>query len=138
MILDKEHQLSDEQAVTAAAASTNVVDRGVASNNLTGKQLFVCITCHESAASAGASTVEFIVQKSSDNSTYTDAVKSGAIAKASLTAGMEPIFLPLPPNMDERYLRLYYNVETANLSAGKFSAHIVEGMQKNKAYADAI
>jgi hypothetical protein len=137
MIQDKLLQLSDAQAVTASAASTNVIDLGSAADIGLSDGLYVLITCSEAAVSAGASTVTFAIQKSSDNSSYTDVVVSEAVAKASLIIGYQKI-MKIPVGTDLRYLRLYYTVAVANLSAGKFSAVVLSAIQKNIVYPDAL
>lgn len=139
MITDKQNTLATEQAVTAAAGSTDYLDLGVAREPGIGGDLFVAITCTEAATAAGAATVQFQLQ-CDDNSSFSSAktvVQTDAIPKATLVAGYQ-IFLPIPPGLDERYVRLYFNVATGPLTAGKFSAHIVQGAQKNKAYPNAI
>lgn len=138
MIIDKQNTLSDSQAVTAAARSTNVIDLGAARDlGMSPKQL--CITCTETAASAGATTVQFQLQCDSDEAfgSAKTVIETAAIPKATLVAGYQ-IFLPLPIGLDERYMSLYYNVATADLTAGKFSAQIVDQPQANKAYPDAL
>jgi hypothetical protein len=139
MYIDKQNTVSSEQAVTAAAASTDYIDLSSARDIGMSGPVFFAITCTETAASAGATTVEFKIQ-TDDNSSFSSAttrLSSGAIAKATLVAGYQ-LFLPIPPGTNERYLRLYYDVAVANLSAGKFTAQVVHGIQKNQAYPDAI
>lgn len=139
MYIDKQATFSSEQAVTAAAASTDYYDQGAAGDLGVSDGLHLCITVTETAASAGATTVQFKLQ-CDDNTSFSSAKTvsmSDAIAKATLVAGYQ-LFMPIPVGLDERYLRVYYDVAVANLSAGKFTAQIVKGMQKSKAYPDAL
>jgi hypothetical protein len=139
MFIDKQNTVSSEQAVTAAAGSTDYIDLGAARDIGMSKQLHMCITVTETAASAGATTVTFKVQ-CDDNTSFSSAktvIQSDAIAIATLVAGYQ-FFLPIPVGLDERYVRMYYDVAVANLSAGKFTAQVVEGIQKSVAYADAL
>lgn len=138
MIIDKQLTVSSAQAVTAAAASTDYIDLGVARDIGMGKMHMV-ITVDEAATSGGAATVQFQLQ-CDDNTSFSSpktVVQTAAIPKASLVAGYQ-LFMPIPVGLDERYVRLYYNVATADLTAGKFTASVVEGIQKSKAYPDAI
>lgn len=138
MIIDKQNSLSEEQAVTAAAASTNYIDLGAA-RDLGLSQMDMAITVTEAVTAAGAATVTFQLQ-CDDNSSFSSAktvIQTDAIPKATMVAGYQ-FFLNIPVGLDERYVRLYYNVATGPLTAGKFSAAIVHGIQKNKAYPDAI
>jgi hypothetical protein len=124
MIIDKSLQVSDAQAVTASAASTDVIDTGVANRSIgTDTSLALSITVDESATASGAATVTFSLQDSADNSTFADVQASAAIGKADLTAGKQPV---------------YYTVATGPLTAGKFSAQIVMNGQRNVAYPDSL
>lgn len=139
MYIDKENTLSEDQAVTAAAASTDYIDLGAARDIGVSEGLQLCITCKETVTSAGASTLQFQMQ-CDDNTGFSSpktVIQSDAIPKASLVAGYQ-IFLPIPVGLNERYMRLYYNVATGPLTAGIFSAQIVEGIQKNTHYPDAL
>lgn len=137
MFIDKNLQVSDAQAVTATAASTNVIDFGQTNPN-TGMddRTSMVITCDTTAESAGASTVSFAVQDSADNSTFADVAVSAAVPKATLVAGYQHV-IPMPTKL-RRYVRLNYTVGVANLTAGAFSAQVVAGIQQNTAYPDAL
>ena len=138
MIIDKNLQLSDAQAVTASAASTNVIDLGAAYQEVAqGGMLHLVVSVPTTVTAAGAATVTVALQQSADNSTYTDVVVSPAIGKASLAAGAQ-VVLPVPPGLASRYLRAYYTVATGPLTAGTFSANIVSGIQQSRAYPDAL
>lgn len=138
MIIDKFLQVSDAQAVTSSAASTDVIDTGVA-NRAIGDvtSLAAVITVDESATASGAATVTFSLQDSADNSTFTDVVASAAIGKAALTAGVQAAVFKLPPNL-RRYVRVYYTVATGPLTAGKFSAQVVMDYNRQRAYPNAV
>lgn len=136
MIIDKLLQVSDAQAVTASAASTDVIDFGQVNPDigLDGQSSLV-ITTDEAATAAGAATVTFSVQDSADNSTFADVAVTAAIAKATLALGYQHV-IPMPTKL-RRYCRVYYTVATGPLTAGKFSAQIVTGIQQNVAKPDS-
>ncbi len=138
MIIDKFLQVSDAQAVTASAASTDVIDTGAA-NRAIGDvtSLAAVITVDQAATADGAATVTFSLQDSADNSSFADVVASAAIGKADLTAGKQAAVLKLPSNL-RRYIRVYYTVGTGPLTAGKFSAQIVMDYNRQRAYPNAI
>ena len=121
MFIDKSLQVSDAQAVTASAASTDVIDFGQANPN-TGMddRSSMVITVDEAAAATGAATVTISVQDSADNSTFADVAVTAAIGKATLVAGYQHV-IPMPTKL-RRYCRVYYTVATGPLTAGKFSA----------------
>lgn len=136
MYIDKNLQVSNEQAVTASAASTDVIDFGQANPNVgLDDRSNMVITVDESATAAGAATVTFSVQDSADNSTFADVAVTAAIGKASLAAGQQ-VVIPMPTKL-RRYCRVYYTVATGPLTAGKFSAQIVTGIQQNIAQPDS-
>lgn len=136
MIIDKFNQVSDAQAVTASAASTDVIDFGQANpNSGLNANTTLAITVDETATAAGAATVTFSLQDSADNSTFTDVAVTGAVPKASLAAGAQ-VLIPMP-SKHRRYVRTYYTVATGPLTAGKFSAQIVTGVQQNVAQPDS-
>jgi|SRR5690606_26213988 len=138
MYIDKELEFSLEQVVTSSAASTNYVDLTNA-RDIGMSPKYIAVTVNESATAVGAATVNFQLQKD-DNSSFSTATTvydSGAISKDTLVAGYQ-FFIPIPPGTDERYLRMYYSVGTGPLTAGKFTAQVVDSIQKSKAYPDAL
>jgi hypothetical protein len=136
MIIDKALQVSNEQVVTATAASTDVIDFGQANPN-SGVQAntTMVITVDELAAAAGAATVTFSVQDSADNSAWADVAVTAAIGKAALGAG-KLVAIPMPL-VHRRYVRVYYTVATGPLTTGKFSSQVVVGFQQSTAYPDS-
>jgi len=136
MFIDKALQVSNEQAVTVSAASTDSIDFGQANPNVgLDDRSNMVITVDVSAAAAGAATVTFSVQDSADNATFADVAVTAAIGKASLAAGQQ-VVIPMPTKL-RRYCRVYYTIGTGPLTAGKFSAQIVTGIQQNIAQPDS-
>lgn len=136
MFIDKALQVSNEQAVTVSAASTDSIDFGQANPNVgLDDRSNMVITVDESAAAAGAATVTFSVQDSADNATFADVAVTAAIGKASLAAGQQ-VVIPMPTKL-RRYCRVYYTIGTGPLTTGKFSAQIVTGIQQNIAQPDS-
>ncbi len=134
MIIDKQLELSSEQAVTASAASTNVIAKGKGDMGLE-ESLYLAITVKEAATAAGAATVTFSIQQDDDSAfgSAETVFASEAIGKADLIIGKQ-LFYKLPLGLDKDYARVYYTVATGPLTAGKFDAQIVNGIQKNVAY----
>ncbi|MFZ2972238.1 MAG: Bbp16 family capsid cement protein [Ferribacterium limneticum] len=136
MIIDKLLQVSNEQAVTASAASTDVIDFGQANpNSGLNNNVTMAITTDEAATASGSATVTFSIQDSADNSTFADVAVTAAVAKSTLVSGYQ-ILIPMPTKL-RRYVRVYYTVATGPLTAGKFSAQVVTGVQQNIAQPDA-
>lgn len=137
MFIDKNLQVSNAQAVTATAASTDVIDFGQANPNIgLDDRSSMVITVDAAATAAGAATVTFSVQDSADNVTFADVAVTTAVAIAALVAGYQHI-IPMPTKL-RRYCRVNYTVATGPLTAGAFSAQVVTGVQQNVAYPDAL
>jgi hypothetical protein len=137
MFIDKNLQVSNAQAVTATAASTDVIDFGQANPNVgMDDRSSMAITVDAAATAVGDATVTFAVQDSADNVTFADVSVSAAIGKAALVAGYQHI-IPMPTKL-RRYCRVNYTVATGPLTAGAFSAQVVSGSQQNVAYPDAL
>lgn len=136
MFIDKALQVSNEQYVTVSAASTDSIDFGQANPNVgLDDRSNMVITVDKSVIAAGAATVTFSVQDSADNATFADVAVTAAIGKASLAAGQQ-VVIPMPTKL-RRYCRVYYTVDTGPLTAGRFSAQIVTGIQQNIAQPDS-
>lgn len=134
MILDNQTLFSDQQAVTATAASTNVIDLGPINTGIRrdigpGKPIPVLIQVTEDFDAAGAATLAVALQVD-DNSSFSSpktVASLAPIALADLVAGYQVPLDYIPRGTDERYLRLNYTVATGPMTAGKVHAGIVLG-----------
>lgn len=144
MILDKNLLFSTSQAITASAASTDVIDLGVLEDLGIGDDpsLEIILLITETFTAAGAATLVASFQGSVDNSSWTDMAMTAAIGKASLTAGAEIARWSLPSLVAgqsmPRYLRMNYTVATGPMTAGKVTAGILLDRQQNVAYPPGI
>ena len=139
MMYDKLNTFGTDQAVTATAASTDIIDLGVVRDIGNGEPLELVILCTESATASGSATVTFTFETDDNSGFSSAAVLAGtsAIGKAALTAGTEVLRVKLPLGV-ERYLRVNYTVATGPLTAGKFTAFLTEERQANTAYASGF
>ncbi|EFH8952080.1 hypothetical protein GFP69_24870, partial [Escherichia coli] len=91
MITDKLLMFSEAQAVTNAAASTDVIDLGpidgIRRDIGVGYPLEFWALVNEAATASGEATVNIQLQTSENNSSWSTIYDSGALAKATLTAG---------------------------------------------------
>jgi hypothetical protein len=139
MIIDKENEFCDQQAITVSAPSTDYIDLGAAKDAGLGEDLHLCVSVQEDFAAVGAATLTIELQKD-DNSGFGSPVsvlKTEAIAKGSLVAGYRR-YIPLPAGLDERYVRPYFTVATGPFTAGKVHAAVVKGNPGVKSYDDAL
>ena len=132
MIFDKESLFSNNQAVTATAASENVIDLGadnalVNSPNEKDVEVFCQVT------TAFTTLTDLTVSLQSDNDVAfgspTTLLTTAAIGVATLVAGYKFAIGMLPKNLTERYIRLYYTVGGSNAVAGKIMAGLVLDVQ---------
>lgn len=138
MIFDNQTLLSDAQAITVTAASTNILDLGPIASGITrdigkGKQIPLLIQVTEQFTAVGAATLTVALQVD-DNSDFTSAKTvwtSPAIALADLAPGDVIIPEYVQRGTDERYLRLNYTVATGPMTAGKVTAGVTMGNQSN-------
>ena len=110
MYVDLETQLSDAQALTATADSTNYIDLGVDRDMGKGEPLALVITVDVAADTAnGDETYQFQVE-TDDNTSFSSStiVADATIGRAVLTAGSVHV-IPLG-NTNERYLQGVYTL----------------------------
>ena len=137
MITDKLLMFSEAQAVTASAASTDVIDLspidGTRRDIGVGYPLEFWATVNTTATAAGAATLNVQLQTSPDNSTWTTLYDSGTLALAALTAGKRLFSAKVPAGV-QRYLRVNYVVGTGPLTAGAFTSGINLDVDNNTPY----
>ena len=141
MIMDSQLLFSDEQAVTAAADSTNVVDLGVARDiGISDLWLFLLVT--ETMDDTGDDSTLAVTLVTDDNAALSsDSVVMSLVTIPALTAAGTIYFWRIPTEIlvaYERYLALAYTPGNGNLSAGKFTAGIVKDIQHWTAFASGF
>jgi len=136
MIIDALTLVSNAQAVTASAVSTNTIDLSQARDVGAGQELCFTVTVDENFATATSVEVQVISSAAANLGTPTVLSSTGALAIAQLTAGRKPIELKVgrailnAQPIGQRYLGLNYVVSGSNATAGKFTAAIYsEGFQ---------
>lgn len=138
MITDNLLLLSDAQAVTASAASTNTVDLGTARDIGEGEELYVHFKVDTTFTAAGAATMtmNIITSASADLSTPTILASTAAIAVATLVAGYRTA-IEIPPqikSLGQRYIGVSYTIATGPMTAGAISARIVKDIQDGQKF----
>jgi len=112
MKVDSQLLLSDAQAITVDAASTNQIDLGIARNLFDGEPMAVVLIVDVAADfTTTDETYEFQIETDGDVAfgSPTDLLVH-AITAANLTLASKHV-LPIPVGAAvERYLRVYYNV----------------------------
>lgn len=159
MLIDAKELFSDEQALTATAISTNVIDllptggainsgdTGGPTANTTvniagGKPLYFYAWVHTVLDSSGeAATLTATLESSADTSNGTPTVHwtSGSIAEATLATGYWIAKgIVLPNGSYKRYLCVNYTVGTENFTSGKVSAWLSDTPFNDEQYRSGI
>lgn len=134
MITDKLLRVSDSQALTTTAVSTDKVDLSVARDIGEGENLYMnfCVP----TALTGGTSVKFEVVVADDaaiSSNVTVVGSSDAVAAASLVAGFNQAVRinPIIGSLGKRYLAARYTI-VGTFSAGTVIADIVHDIQDGK------
>lgn len=134
MITDKLLRVSDSQALTTTAVSTDKVDLSVARDIGEGENLYMnfCVP----TALTGGTSVKFEVVVADDaaiSSNVTVVGSSDAVAAASLVAGFNQAVRinPIIGSLGKRYLAARYTI-VGTFSAGAVIADIVHDIQDGK------
>jgi hypothetical protein len=143
MIFDAQTRFSNAQAVTASAASTNVIDlraAGIPYGNdvAVSRDLGIFdipLRIQVVTAFATATSIKVAVQ-TDDNSSFSSAatvLETEAIPIATLVAGYQFNIDKFPLKTSERYVRLYYTVAGSDATAGAITAGVVAANEQNLA-----
>lgn len=139
MILSSQLLFSDDQAITATALSTNVVDLGVAGtpydavaalNQDVGKGTKIPILIQVTEDFTNLTSLTIAIETGAA-ATLATVVISKSVLAADLVAGYQFPVDVLPNEIDERYLGVRYTVVGTAPDAGKITAGISMGNQTN-------
>lgn len=136
-ILDRQNQFSAEQAVTATAISTDVIDLGddVTTRNIGGNQpVFLVLQTIAAATDVGSdATLAITLESDSTANLATSATvhySTGAMAFATFSPALTTLaVVPLPFGQYERYVGVRYTVASGPLTAGTFNAFLTRDPQ---------
>lgn len=135
MIFDMQTLLSDAQAITATAASTNTIDLGPIANGIVrdigkGRPIPLRIQVVEAFNNLTSLTIALQVD---DNTGFASpkTVWSQTVVLADLILGKVIVPEWVLRGTDERYMRLNYTVTGTAPTTGKITAGVVAGAQSN-------
>lgn len=139
MIFDRTLLFSNAQAITADAASADIIDLMAtgrvfgAAADLTrdigkGQQIPLLIQIVE--AFNNLTSLRVVVQ-CDDNAGFSSPkdVIEVTLPLANLTIGRTFPILAIPPGLNERYMRIFYDITGTAPSTGKVTAGVVAGVQ---------
>lgn len=138
MIFDISTLFSNSQAITADAASTDIIDLGVMGRVFgaaavlprdTARSDYIPIHIQVTEAFNNLTTLRVVVQ-TSDVENFGSGVKDcieQVIPLASLVPGRTAAILSLPPGITGRYLRLFYDITGTAPTTGRVTAGLILG-----------
>lgn len=138
-LIDRQTLLSDRQAVTVTAFTSDCYDTGniSPSRNLGRLGLRGVVTTQIAAAGAGASVkFELGHADAADGTGFVPLIGSDNVGVANLGAGSTPFDTPIP-DTSKRFVMGRYTVTGGPLTAGQFSFALMRGSDSLRAYPDA-
>jgi hypothetical protein len=135
MITDKLLRVSEAQAVTVTAVSTNTIDLSIARDMGAGHEIYMYFSVP--TAFAGGTSVKFEIITSAAAALTSPTVigSSDAVLTAALVAGksVAAAFNPQIASTGQRYVGARYTV-VGTMSGGAVTADVVETLQDGKKY----
>jgi len=135
MITDKLLRVSEDQALTTTAVSTDKIDLSVARDIGEGQDLFMNFAV--TTALTGGTSVKFevVTSAAADLSSPTVIGSTDAIVTASLVAGYNTAVRinPQIASLGQRYLGARYTI-SGTYSAGKVTADVVMDIQDGRKF----
>jgi|TARA_Y100000816_G_scaffold280500_1_gene253928 hypothetical protein len=135
MITDSLLRVSEDQAVTSTAYSTNTIDLSAARDVGEGTTLYMNFALTEAFANGTNITFEVVTSANANLSSHDVVGSSTTIATAALTLGKNIVVAinPQIASKGKRYLGARY-VVTGTMNAGKVTADVVETIGDGQKY----
>ena len=135
MITDKLLRVSEDQAVTSSAYSTNTVDLSVARDVGEGTALYMNFAVTTALANGTSVQFEVVSSANANLSSPTVIGSSNAVLTAALTVGKN-VVVRINPDIagkGQRYLGARYTI-AGTFNAGKVTADVVETIGDGQKY----
>lgn len=139
-LIDALDRFSNDQAVTAAAASTSQINLKVAGRDIgNGNPLYVVIKCTVAMTDGSSDSTLAVTlrQSAAANMGSPDTLATICTFPAVSAAGVGYVYAIPPGLVTKQYLDLYYTPASGNLSTGSFTAFVTPEYAVAKNYADA-
>lgn len=141
MYVDAHNLFSDAQAVTSAAASTNLIDLGAVRDIGTGEALYVVVTVDVAMTDAGSNSTLTVALEGDSTTTFTPdgtqdlfTIPATSAANTVFYARLDPAAAPL----QYQYIQLKYTPNNGDLTTGSFTAFVAKDIQRYVSYADNV
>jgi len=135
MITDSLLRVSEDQAITSTAFSTNTIDLGTARDIGEGTALYMNFAVTTALANGTSVKFEVVTSANANLSSPTVVGSSDAVLTAALTAGKN-VVVRINPDIagkGKRYLGARYTV-AGTFNAGKVTADVVETIGDGQKY----
>jgi len=136
MYVDAQNLFSDAQAITASAASTNLIDFGSARDIGVGQELYLVVIVDVAFTDAGSDSTVTVTIETDDNVGFASAATAQSLGTfAALSAAGSRLIARVQPEAAwEQYVRAYYTVANGNLTTGSLTAFLTTDIQAWTAY----
>ena len=140
MLLDAQNRYSDAQAVTATAASTDLIDHGIARDLGVGENLYVVVIVDVAMTDASSDSTLAVTIETDALAAFGSATTTQALFTIPALSAIGAKFIARlqPDAINEQFSRLKYTPANGSLSTGSFTAFITHDIDKFIAYADNI
>ena len=141
MILDAQNLFSDAQALTAAAASTNLIDLGHAYSRLgSGRTLYVHLNVDVALTDSGSDSTIAVTIEQDTTAAFSSATAVQTLFTVTALSAIGDVYKAViaPGVITEQFIRLYYTMANGNLSTGSVTAAIVIDLQDEATLPDNI
>lgn len=138
MYIDAQNLFSDSQAITASAASDNLIDLGIDGRNIgVGRELYLMVIVDVAFTDASSDSTVTVTLETDDNEGFSSATAIQTLGTfAPLSAVGARLVQRLVVTDDyERFIRLQYTVANGNLSTGSLTAFLALDIDAFTAYA---
>ena len=141
MLMDSENLFSDAQAITSAAASTNLIDLGTANSRLgNGQPLYIRVQVDTTFADTGSDSTQTVTLEQDTTAAFGSATAVQTICTIGALQAAGSVFNAIiaPGVVTEQFIRLYFTPANGDTSAGAVTAMIVPSIQDDAVLPDNI
>lgn len=141
MYVDSQLQLSDAQAVTASADSTNLIDFSIARDIGTGENLYLVTVVDVALTDSGSDSTVAVTIQGDSTATITPDASLVAYTIPAVAAAGSVYYHKLDPGsapLQYRYVNVNYAVSGGDLTTGSFTTFLTTDIQKVTNYASGF
>lgn len=140
MLVDAQNLYSSAQALTATAASTNLIDHGAARDLGVGENLYVVLVVDVALTDSGSDTTVAVTVETDTSAAFGSATTTQTLFTIAATAAIGTVYIArlAPSAINEAFSRLKYTMANGNLTTGSVTAFITHDIDKYTSYPDNV